>query len=216
MIDVPDAGKLREAFAARPREAEAGDDIDAERIWRAVNGELGARERQAVVEETVGSPAAAEAWRLAEELRRSAGLELAEQSSDRNTARRSRVWLVAAMVLLAAGIVLVSRPWQPEEPVVYRRPSGMAIESVLGAESRCTGQVCALDWTDVAGAEGYRLRITDEGLEPLLEIELSTSDYRLDRSSLGLGSSQTLLWQVEATTESGERVSSPTFVLELD
>ncbi len=66
--DPKDVARLREAFAAR-QDAGTGDSVDPERIFNAVHGNVTPEERRAVVEQLLTNPAAAEAWRLARDMR---------------------------------------------------------------------------------------------------------------------------------------------------
>ena len=72
--DPRDVARLREAFASLAGEGSWGP-VDAERIFEALHGNVSPEERQAVVDELLANPAAAQAWRLAREMAPAGGLE---------------------------------------------------------------------------------------------------------------------------------------------
>jgi hypothetical protein len=71
--DSKDVARLREAFASRQDEG-TGEPVDPERIFDALHGNVTREERQAVVEQLLTDPAAAEAWRLARDMRPDSGV----------------------------------------------------------------------------------------------------------------------------------------------
>jgi len=80
-----DVARLRAALASVRGDGQSP--VDAERIFDALHGRLTVEERQAVVEELLSNPDAAEAWRLAE----TRGSDTQSKAHERRVQRRRRV-----------------------------------------------------------------------------------------------------------------------------
>src|SRR5687767_6527155 len=102
--------RLKAAFQAlgaeKGREC-SSDDLD--RVWRAMDGTLGADARRELIDRLASDPALAEAWRVASELHAAAEADAPARAAPRRAVTGWRSgWLAAAAVLLAAvGTVVV-------------------------------------------------------------------------------------------------------------
>lgn len=206
--DPADVERLRAAIA-RLGEEEGWPEVDSERLFSALHGEMSAEERRTVVDELIQNPRAAAAWRLAREL------EPAAQTT-RVPAWRQWAWLpIAATLVLFAGAAWRFVPWRTEAPV-YRSAEPRAIAPVLPADGRLSRDEAVLRWTPVEGAR-YRVRVLTSGLEPLAEADLlDAPEYRLPPDVVrGVPPGGSVLWQVEARVRGASSVVSPTFSTQL-
>jgi hypothetical protein len=208
-----DVARLRQAFAAL-RDDGTSEPVDSERIFEALHGDLSADERQAVVEQLLTSPAAAESWRLARELAPEPGADArVERTLD---ARRPAAWRwmsAAAAVLVAAGLGWQITQWRAGDEPVYRSVDPRAIASALPAGSEISRAQPVLRWTGIDGAR-YRVRVLDADLQLLEESpETSAREYALSPDSLArIPPAGQFLWQVEARIPGEVIVTSPTFM----
>jgi hypothetical protein len=203
-----DVERLRAALARLGDEA-GWPEVDVERLFSALHGDLSAEERREVVDELIRNPRAAAAWRLAREL---------EPDRPAHAMARSRTWTwisVAAMLLLIVGAAWF-RPWRSEAPV-YRSAEPRAIASRLPADSRLSRDEPVLRWTALDGAR-YRVRVLTPDLDALDESEdLTAPEYRLRPDVLRrIPPGSRILWQVEARIPGTAAVMSPTFSLRVD
>jgi hypothetical protein len=197
-----DVARLRAALASVRGDGQSP--VDAERIFDALHGRLTVEERQAVVEELLSNPDAAEAWRLAR--------ELAVDSPARVTPLRTRLrWFAAAaVVVLAAGAAW--RYTQPASDPVYRGSETRAVVSALPADAVLPRAQPVLRWRSVEGAR-YRVRV----LTPELELLEESAESPALEHTVGPAVLQRvppdgrILWQVEARVPDGGTVVSPTF-----
>lgn len=200
-----DAARLRAALASLQGDGQSS--VDAGRIFDAVHGRLTATEREALVEELLANPDAAEAWRLAREL----ATEAAPQTAAEPPSRSASKWLgVAAAVVLAAGVGwMVLRP--PPEPV-YRSNPSLAIASALPANAPLPRAQPVLRWTGLDGGR-YRVRVLTPELEVLEESdELSTPQFTLGAETLRrVPPGGWIVWQVDARVPDGTATVSPSF-----
>jgi hypothetical protein len=202
-----DLARLRKALASLQRNGQSR--VDAGRIFDAVHGQLSAEERQALVDELIADPDAAEAWRLA--------IELApEPAAARVTGQTWPRWLaVAAMLLLTVGAGWwLTRP-SPEP--VYRGSGQPVIVSALPADAVLARARPVLRWRGIEGA-CYRVRILTPELELIDESpELSESEYTVGKTVMErVPSGGRLLWQVEGRLRDGTVVVSQTFTARLE
>jgi hypothetical protein len=207
--------RLRAAFqgtAGTPDRECTAEDL--EKIWKAVSGELPADERREVVEQVARDPAAAEAWRVAQELWRASGAATQAPASRRFSAW-SPAWVAAAAALvLTVGAALVVRIVSPDGDTL-RDGGAYVVEPAVAGEPALPRDAFVLRWT--AGPQGtrYHVRVTTEALEVLFtaadvpEAQVTVPAERL----AGLPAGTRVLWQVEAALPSGESVSSQTFVV---
>jgi hypothetical protein len=200
-----DVARLRAALASLQGNGQGS--VDAGRVFDAVHGRLTAAEREALVEELLDNPDAAEAWRLAREL----ATETAPQTAVEPPSRIGLKWLgVAAAMVLAVGVGwMVLRP--APEPV-YRGSQSLAIASALPANAPLPRAEPVLRWTGPDGGR-YRVRVLTPELEVLEESdELSTPQFTLSAETLRrVQPGGWIVWQVDARVPDGTAIVSPSF-----
>ena len=206
--DPGDVARLREAFAvlALHEHSDRGDRVDAEHIFDALHGDSSAEERQAVVEELLVNPAAAEAWRLARELS-------PDTADQRSTAPETWKWMsIAAAAVLAVGVSWAFVSGRQADEPVYRSLEAPALASALPPAARLPRTRPVLRWTGVAGAR-YRVRVFTKDLQVLEEsAESPAREFQVSPDSIGqIAPGGQLLWQVEARVPGEGFVVSPTF-----
>ncbi len=206
--DPQEVARLREALAALPGE---GREVDAGRIFDALHGNLSSEERRAVVEELVGNPDAALAWRMAR--------DLAPEPAAHTMARAPAwQWLpVAAAVVLAAGLGWRWFGAGSEPAPVYRGVEIRAIASAVPDGVVLTRAQPVLRWTGLEGAR-YRVRVLSPELELLEEVdELREPQLTIGMDALGrVPPGGRILWQVEARVPGTAAVASPTFSVQVE
>jgi len=208
--------RLRTAFqalgAGNGREC-SSDDLD--RVWRAMDGTLGADERRELIDRLASDPALAEAWRVARELHAAAEANAPASSAPRRAVTRWRSgWLAAAAVLLAAvGAVVVLQRIQPVDDT-FRAGDSYSVESLLGADAALPRDQFRLRWTPGPPDTRYQVRVTTEDLQVLtVAADLAVAEVVVPRESLSpVASGGRVLWQVNARLSGGGTTSSPTFV----
>lgn len=206
MTDPRQLDRLRRGFASLAAVDRPADDCPAaERIWRAVQGELSEPELRAVVDHTVDCGVCAEAWRIAR-----AG---ADPVGGRVIAlwRRPVVWAP----LLAAAAIVVAILWSRrggEDRPTYRGGDSK-IESVMGESPTLPRDDALLRWAGPERAR-YVVVVSDADLRVLVRSqELDGRDYRVPADALtAVAPGQPIYWQIEATLPDGRRLRSPTFV----
>jgi len=197
-----DAARLRAALAALRGDGQSP--VDAERIFDAVHGRLSVEERQAIVEELLSNPDAAEAWRLAR--------ELTVDSPARVTPLRTRLRWLAAAAVVVLGAAAAWQYTRPASEPVYRGSESRAVVSALPTDAALPRAQPVLRWMSIEGAR-YRVRVLTPELELLEEspespaLEHTVGPAALQRVPPG----GRILWQVEARVPDGGTVMSPTF-----
>jgi hypothetical protein len=202
--ETPDVERLRAALRAH---AATDESVDAGRIFDAVHGRLAPEERQAVVEELLRDPVAAESWRLAQEL-------APDEPSERPATRGVYTWVpvaAAAMLALALGWQWMD-PWRTPETPAYRSAEQRRIASALPEGAPLPRSQAVLKWTAIEGAR-YRVRVLTEQLQLIEEVaDVRSPEYALSPDTLArFPSGARLFWQVEATAPGMEPLVSPTF-----
>lgn len=203
------AERLREAFAQAG--GAAIDEAQAERIWRAVTGELSPEETRNVVDETARDPEKAMAWRVATGLvdeARADGVDL--DGRERKSATFTRAtWALAASLLVLAGLIFTILQRPDVESVV--RGTEAEVENLTTGP--CSPGDCSFAWSAVEGASEYRFSLLDEELLLLSEAGgLTETSFTLPPETLEpLDPGSTLLWSVEARASDGSVLSSSTF-----
>lgn len=211
--DRDDTARLREAFASRSGEKPDGRSTDPARIFDAVHGGMSAEERQALIEELVVDPDAAEAWRLAR--------ELAPEPASVTAAPRPDTWKwlsIAAAIVLAAGLGWrLFSPGGPTGTPGYRGGDQQAIASALPEGVPLSRAAPTLRWTGLENAR-YRVRVLTPELTVLVESgELTSPAYTLSEEVLRrVAPGASILWQVEARMPENAVVVSPTFSVRLE
>ncbi len=238
--NAPGIERLRRAFATYDDPEIEGEEIDAERIYRAVAGELTEDERRAVIDQVATSAAAAEVWRLAVELQRAEAKGALETDEESFTAEESfappigevvpfrrpapapipvfrRRFLTAIAALLAAtiGFGLWTRMHAPAPEL---RGTETVLSATVADGSRLPRGAFRLAWepTEEPGAR-YTVRVTTEDLQPVAEgLRLEAPSYQVPESALAdFPAGTRLLWLVEAKTPDGRTVASPAYTVEI-
>lgn len=216
-----DIERLRAALARLAEEPE-WPEVDAERQFSALHGELTAEERRAVVDELVRNPRAAASWRLARELAPESTDAAATTSAHAEAkltteaiGRPTGMWTwmsIAAVLLLMVGAAWQLQPWRTEPTPVFRNTDQRRLASLLPANAALSREQPVLRWTAIEGAR-YRVRVLTPELELLAEAEnLPVAEYRLGGEVLQrIPAGGRLLWQVEAHVPGTTAVVSPTF-----
>jgi hypothetical protein len=214
--EQPDVERLRQALASLGDQSQ-WPDVDAERLFAALHGEIDAEARRRIVDELIENPRAAAVWRLARELDPVEASTAATAPLAPTTKTRSWTWLpIAATLLLAVGGVWQFVPRESDAPT-YRSSEIRRIDSLLPEGGRLSRAEPSLRWSAIAGAR-YRVRVLTPGLDVLDESEdLETATYRLSPTVLSrIPAGGRLLWQVEAKTAGTDPIVSPTFSATLD
>jgi hypothetical protein len=213
--------RLAEAFRARgdTDDAEVPEDL-RERIWLAVSGALPPEERRELVDRTITDPAAAEVWRVASEVWRASQASAAGGAAEPPAlaTRWSPRWLAAAAVLLLSatiGVVsVINRPPGDE----FRASPDIVVESLLPADAVLPRDRFTLRWTPGPDGSRYAVRVTTEDLRVLATGgDLTTPVFTVEPALLSsLPGAANVLWQVEMSLPTGERLTSPTFVTRVE
>lgn len=208
-----DLSRLREAFASLQGEG-TGEPVDAERIFDALHGNVSAEERHAVVDQLLTNPAAAEAWRLARQMRPDTAVEGALGHASHESRRPAGWrWLsVAAAAVLAAGIGWqLTQSREAEEPT-FRGVESRAIASALPQGAELSRAQPVLRWSGMDGAR-FRVRVLTADLQMLEEsVETSAREHTLSAETLArIPPAGQIFWQVEARIPGEVVIASPTF-----
>jgi hypothetical protein len=214
------SGHLEEADGLRLAFQKLGDqasleDVDVDRLWRAVTSEASPEERREVVDRVARDPSWGLAWRLAH--------ELWTASREKTTPRRfARAWssglglsALAAALLATLGVGL----WiaQGPTPATHREPTALGVESLVPPDTPLPRRDPVLRWTGPPGAT-YVVRITSEDLLRVHATpDLTATEYSLPvEFTSGLPAGARVVWQVEARLPGGGTVRSDTFVSTLE
>ena len=213
--------RLRAAFQALGDAAEAecpGE--ERERIWRAVAGELPARERRELVNRMATNPAYAEAWRIADEMWRSSHAGVTNRANTADTAVPRLWWWtpgwLAAAAVLVIGIGLAVTTQLNRAPAgTFREATQYVVNPLVPADAELARDAFRLRWTPGPEGSRYQVTVTTEDLRVLtIAPDLTTPELVVDRGVLsGLGAGARVFWQVVVMLPTGERVSSQTFVV---
>ena len=211
--DPKDVARLREAFASLADEG-GGSSLEPERLFDALHGDVSPEERQAVVDQLLTDPAAAEAWRLAREMEPDVAVSQAPDNA-LTAAPRPPAWRwmsAAAAAVLAVGVGwFVTQSRVAEEPA-YRSVESRTIVSALPDNAPLSRAQPILRWSGVEGAR-YRVRVLTPELQLLEESpETPASEYTLTADALTrIPPAGRVLWQVEARLPGEGIITSPTF-----
>ena len=208
--------RLKAAFQALGAEDGrecSSDDLD--RVWRAMDGTLGADERRELIDRLASDPALAEAWRVARELRGASEAGTPAIAAPRRVVTRWRSsWLAAAAVLLAAiGSVVVLQRLQPVDNT-FRAGDSYSVESLIQVDAALPRDQFRLRWTPGPPDTRYQVRVTTEDLQVLnVAADLAVAEVVIPGDSLSsVASGGRVLWQVNARLPGGGTISSATFV----
>jgi hypothetical protein len=208
---------LREAFQAvrvPPRHECPPEDLD--RIRQTLAGAIPADDRRALVERLASEPGLAEAWRVANHLRR-------DPPAHRAVARPPLAswWqpgsLVAAAALAALAVAAVVLPRHRTDGDTLRGAGNHVIESRLADGAALPRNAFRLQWSEGPPESRYQVRVATEDLRLLASVaDLSEPELVVEEAILAhLVTGSRIFWQVEARLPDGERVVSPTFVVRL-
>ncbi len=230
---------LRGAFAALAGDARPGDACPPpERLWAAIVGEIPVDERRALVDHIATCPSCAEDWRAARRMgarppewwrlflrRLLAGAKsffgtsqpmgwFVSRPGHPGVIQVERRWLISIVTIFALVLTLyvpISLFVAPPPPPPYR-----GIEAAIPADVPLSREDCRLRWMEQEGAV-YDLTVTTDSLEPVVTVQgLREAQYLLREKDLAkVSANDRLLWLVEATLPSGQRITSRTFVSEL-
>jgi hypothetical protein len=225
---------LRAAFTAAEEAPAAVAEADLDAIQRAVEGELGADERQVLFERLSVEPGLATAWRLALELRNGLASGVAHPIR-RSWISRYRIPLAAAAAVLvtvgglwlrapsqplvgAPSQPLVGAPSQPlvgapSQPVVRALPLP-ALVSSLAEGAALPRERFELVWRSPFDGASFDVDVLDTELRVLFRARgLSESRVIVPAEDLAhLPAGSEVLWRVEAHSLGGEVSASLTFV----
>jgi hypothetical protein len=223
--DVSDE-RLRAAFASLAgRPLTSKDCPSHDLLWSAVRGELPRNRIRQIGLHAVSCPACAESWRLARDIATDIFPQTdATPEPETRITRPLRWWLGWGSVATAAAallVVAVVMPlWQPAEDSrtpSFRATVGEPIHSLLPEQEALPRDSCLLRW---AGPEGARfdVQVAMEDLTVLTRVEaLEIGEYLVPEEILaGSPEGAKILWQVEVVLPDGRRLTSRTFVTELE
>ncbi len=179
---------------------------DAEAIWRAARGEAESAEVERLLDHAASCPRCAEAWRLA---------KLLAPEPAAVPARSSRVPVLlalAAVLVIAAVLVLPTRPWQQTAEDAWRGD----IESIgteIADMAIVPRDAVVLTWTPGAEQARYTLTMsTSDGAFGSTIDGLEEPRYEIPREDLAaVAPDAVLYWRVTATLPDGSERASPTF-----
>jgi hypothetical protein len=205
--------RIRSAFQ-RLGETASAEDVDVERVWRAVTGELPPEDRREVVERVAADPSWALAWRLAHELRTASAEPVVPRAVGAEWKSRLRYAALAAAVLLALGIGLLTRD-RSGPPV--NRGARAPVQSLVPDGGSLPRRLCLLRWTGPAGAT-YDVNVKSEDMERVhTAVGLTTPRYRVPEEFVSaFPPGARLLWQVHARLPDGTVAIGDTFVATLE
>jgi hypothetical protein len=112
---------------------------------------------------------------------------------------------------IVAGVVLLVRdqlPSTPSAPALREEPASLreAVVAALPAQVLLDGSL-ELHWNVVSGADAYRVRLLDAGLEEIARFDAGQgSSFVLTVADLQAWSSRAAFWQVQALAE-GDRIA---------
>jgi hypothetical protein len=194
----------------------------AERVWRAVHGELRRHELVEVVEHVGLCGACAEKWRVAREMelgeRTATEAAPASAPQSRPAVRWGALAAAAAVgfVLIGVGLYVIPPGQQTTAPVL-RSGEITEIRSLVPEDVPLPRAGIRLRWTP--GPEGslYTVRIRTEDFSPLVSAEgLAAPEYFVPQERLLECESDRLLWQVVLFPPDGGQITSNTFFVELE
>lgn len=212
--DVPQVEDLRRLLSDAAECDMAGTDCpDPERFWEAQQDRLHLAETRALVEHTADCPRCAEAWRLAHAM--GAMEDLASRPVVSWPLRS--VVAAAAVLFIFAGLWALNPGWnplrRPPGEVVYRSGEGMEIVSLISEEKSLPRLSFRLAWSPGTSDTTYNLIVSTETFTRVYRAtNLEHSECIVPPENLeGLDAGTRLLWQVQALTPEGRRITSDTF-----
>ena len=210
--DAPLKAAFRD-LAAASDEACTTEEVD--RIWRAAAGDLDADSRRDLVDRMAASPAAAEAWRVAQVMRDVQGYGAPAVTPARHSWSPAWIGLAAALTLtVGLGLFQLNRSSAPAADV-YREQSVTSIESLVPADAVLARDAFVLKWSPGPAGSRYQVRVTTDDLRVLTTVaDVNTPEVTIPPAALeSVAAGSRVLWQVVTPLPSGQPVSSRTFVV---
>jgi hypothetical protein len=209
---------LKNAFRAlADTTADECSDVEIDRIWRAASGELDADARRDLVDRMAASPAAAEAWRVAQAMREAQGYPAVPAVESRHSWSPTWMGLAAALVVtVGLGLFQLNRATtQPADVYRDQAASPAPVESLVPSDSTLPRDAFLLRWSPGPTGSRYQLRVTTDDLRVLTTVaDVNTPELTIPAAALeSVAPGARVLWQVVTTLPSGQTVSSPTFVV---
>lgn len=208
--------ELRRALEAVAETAVPRDDCpDAERIWRALGGELPPEDLRTVVDHTAQCAVCAEAWRLGVELNREQALEVRPENGF------WRSWFqVAALVAVLAGAGLVFRSVETPAPGPVRSGDAPGISALTPQDRPLPRDELVLRWTAPRPGLRYDVELTwitpDASRVVFRRQDLDRTELKVPPQALAeVPSEAVLLWEVTALDDA-EPVDHKTFRARLE
>ena len=192
----------------------SGEEIDL--IWRAASGELDADARRDLVDRMAASPAAAEAWRVAQAMREAQGYPALPAVETRHSWSPTWIGLAAALTLtVGLGLLQLNRSTSQPADIYRDQASQAAVESLVPPDSTLPREAFLLKWSPGPAGSRYQLRVTTDDLRVLTTVaDVNKPELTIPAAALeSVAPGARVLWQVVTTLPSGQTVSSPTFVV---
>jgi anti-sigma factor RsiW len=208
--------RLREIFAALEDVPERGALCPpAERIVDSADGRLDAEDNRDVIRHIGECAACSAAWWMAREM------------AGEPEARRSRTlafpgWpALAAAAVLVVAVAVVGQHWlRPRQPAeaVYRAQEESWLASRVPAGMPLPRNACTLQWTAGPTGTTYDITVASEDLDVLASASALTEPlYSIAPEALAtLPADATILWRVTAHLPDGGRLSSKTFMTDIE
>ncbi|MBK9063737.1 MAG: zf-HC2 domain-containing protein [Acidobacteria bacterium] len=184
-------------------------------LARGAAGELPHAERAAFAEHVASCETCAEIVRLFPDVK-----SWADRASTRLGAARPKMsfrtlWplAAAAVVVLAAGLVVVSR-FRPAGSPSYRAGAAVELRSLLEPDRPLPRAAFRLRWTPGPAGSRYSVLVAKEDLTPVARAEgLTVPEFLVeDRLLADLPTGSNVVWNVRSTSPDSPGLSSPTFV----
>jgi len=211
MHTAPGVDDLRRILVDAAERSVAGAECpDPERFWEAQQADMPVAERQELVEHTTNCPACAEAWRLAH----------AMGAMEERAPQPVYSWHVRTLVAAAAVLFCIAGLWalyptsEPAGEPVYRSSREMEIRSLIPENRVLPRTSFRLAWSPGAAETTYSLLVSTETFTKLFSAtNLEHPECTIPPDNLeGLSPGSRILWQVEALTPQGRRITSDTFI----
>ncbi|MBX2810218.1 MAG: hypothetical protein KTR25_00345 [Myxococcales bacterium] len=214
-----DDEELRAAYQAWADGEDAGDTSE-DAIWQAVDGELTAAERRALVHKLSEFPGDGLRWRLVRELR---GLRERQFNDDAEakiqpfpSGTRSMARYLSGAT--AAVLLIAISSWFVQiSPVNYRAPTRITISSILVKDEELSRHAFRLAWSSAGPTARYDVRVMTDSFDEITSAtDLTQTHFNVKAPALqGIVSGMSVNWQVRAHFPDGSQVISPTFVVKI-
>lgn len=212
--------RLREIFLASDGEGTREGCPEAALLWQGARGELSGEALGSLVDHLASCGPCTEIWRLAREMAASSHPAAPRRSEAGRMRRRwlGRLTLAAAVLVVAAGVVLLRPGPEPEPASSHREAKEGEIRSLVPESLALPRSACLLRWSDLGEGALYGVSVATVELEPLYSASsLATSELLVPESALAdLPAGATILWQVEASLGEDRRILSGTFTQRIE